>query len=107
MRPVALLAAALVAAPSIAFAQSPSPAGLDPASVRMLAAGCANCHGTDGITQGGMPNLAGQQRDYLIRTMQDFKQGKRPATIMHQLAKGYTDEQIEAISTYFSRIKPK
>jgi len=48
-----------------------------------------------------MPNLAGQQRAYLAQQMQDFKTGKRPATIMHQLAKGYTDEQIDALAAYF------
>ena len=100
--PARSLAAALIAVPIGAFAQS-----LDPQSVRLLAAGCANCHGTSGVSQGGMPNLAGQQRDYLVRTMKEFKEGKRPATIMHQLAKGYTDEQIEALATYFSQVRAK
>jgi cytochrome c553 len=39
--------------------------------------------------------------------MRDFKTGVRPATIMHQLAKGYTDEQIEALAAYFSAQKAK
>jgi cytochrome c553 len=34
--------------------------------------------------------------------MQDFKAGKRPATIMHQIAKGYSDEQIGALAAYLS-----
>jgi len=37
----------------------------------------------------------------------DFKTGKRPATIMHQLAKGYTDEQIDALAAYFSAQKAR
>ena len=49
-----------------------------------------------------MPNLAGQQRSYLVQQMQDFRAGKRPATIMHQIARGYTDEQIDALAAYFS-----
>lgn len=52
-----------------------------------------------------MPRLAGLDRNYLIRQMQDFKIGKRPATIMHQLAKGYSDEQIELIADYFAAQK--
>jgi len=51
----------------------------------------------------GDASLAGQQRTHLVQQMQDFKTGKRPATIMHQIAKGYTDEQIEALAAYFSR----
>jgi cytochrome c553 len=37
--------------------------------------------------------------------MQDFKAGRKPATIMHQLAKGYSDDQIQAIAAYFAAQK--
>ena len=37
--------------------------------------------------------------------MKEFKSGARPATLMHQLAKGYSDEQIEAIAAYFAAQK--
>jgi len=59
------------------------------------------------VSQQGMPNLAGQQRDYLVQQMQDFRAGKRPATIMHQIAKGYSDEQIDALAAYFSAQKSR
>jgi cytochrome c553 len=49
-----------------------------------------------------MPPLAGLDKNYIILQMQDFKSSKRPATIMHQLAKGYSDEQIELMAEYFS-----
>lgn len=74
---------------------------------RNLAAACANCHGTNGTALQGMPVLAGQQKTYLAQRMQDFKAGRRPATIMHQIAKGYSDEQIEALAAYFSAQKPR
>jgi len=89
------------------FALSVLAQGTDPKLGRNLAAACANCHGTNGVSQQGMPNLAGQQRAYLVQQMQDFKTGKRPATIMHQLAKGYSDEQIEALAAYFSAQKAR
>jgi len=89
------------------FALSALAQGADPSLARNLAAACANCHGTNGMSVQGMPNLAGQQRTYLVQQMQDFKTGKRPATIMHQLAKGYTDEQIEALAAYFSAQKAR
>lgn len=75
-------------------------------SARMLAANCANCHGTTGNARGAMPSLAGRDRTYIIEQMQAFRDGKRPATIMHQLAKGYTDQQVELIADFFSRQKP-
>src|SRR5258708_13363149 len=66
------------------FALSALAQGADPNLGRNLAAACANCHGTNGVSLQGMPNLAGQQRTYLMQQMQDFKTGKRPATIMHR-----------------------
>ncbi|HEY6280349.1 MAG TPA: c-type cytochrome [Burkholderiales bacterium] len=77
-------------------------AAADPNYARNLAANCANCHGTDGKSAGVMPPLAGLDKNYIILQMQDFKSSKRPATIMHQLAKGYSDEQIELMAEYFS-----
>jgi len=74
-----------------------------PANTGYLAANCANCHGTTGNAKGAMPSLAGQQKAQIVEQMKAFRDGKRPATIMHQLAKGYTDPQIEAIADHFSR----
>ena len=76
---------------------------------RNLAAQCANCHGTNGNAQpGGFP-LAGRERKYIVDQMTAFKSGARtgPAsTIMHQIAKGYTDEQIALMADYFAAQKP-
>ena len=77
----------------------------DPNQARLLASNCANCHGTDGRSQGGMPALTGLTKPYIIQQMMDYKSGKSTGTIMHQLAKGYTDAQIEALATYFSSVK--
>jgi cytochrome subunit of sulfide dehydrogenase len=108
-----LVITTLIAAGASAFAQSAPPAAA-PAAVTpvptttnaaYLAANCANCHGSKGQAVGGMPSLAGQSRDYLIKQMQDFRDGKRPATIMHQLSKGYTDEQIALMADFFSKQK--
>ncbi len=67
-----------------------------------LAANCANCHGTKGNAQGAMPSLAGLKASYISEQMRAFRDGKRPATIMHQLSKGYTDAQIDAMAGYFA-----
>ena len=79
----------------------------DPGIARSLAANCTACHGTDGRSVGGVPpSLAGRDKGELLQTMKDFKAGKRPATVMHQHAKGYSDEQLELISNYFGSVKP-
>ncbi|MDD2809630.1 hypothetical protein [Rhodoferax sp.] len=52
-----------------------------------------------------MESLAGKPKDDLLTKMQDFKSGKKPATLMHQIAKGYSDTQIDQLASYFSALK--
>lgn len=73
--------------------------------VRVWAAACANCHGTDGRAVPGMDALAGKPKTEIEQKMLDFKNGRRPATIMHQISKGYSDEQIAQIAEYFAAQK--
>ena len=96
------LMAALVAA----VATSAHAQGADPNFARNAAAACANCHGTNGVSKGGMPTLAGQPKAELVRKMQAYKDGTLPGTIMPQLAKGYSATDIEAISGWFAAQKP-
>lgn len=73
-----------------------------------LYATCAACHGTSGTPSGSaLPALAGQPKDALVASMRAFKGGTRPATIMQQIAKGYSDEQIEQIAAYLAGVKVK
>jgi sulfide dehydrogenase cytochrome subunit len=75
-------------------------------SGQRLYATCAACHGTNGAGSGSaLPVLAGQPKDALAQSLRDFKSGTRPATIMHQIAKGYTEEQIEQIAAYLAMQK--
>ncbi len=69
---------------------------------RNLAATCANCHGTNGQAKGDMKPLAGLSADKIVAMVADYKSGAQPATIMHQISKGYTDEQIRLVAAYFA-----
>jgi cytochrome c553 len=77
----------------------------DATHIRSLAATCAACHGTNGMAQPGMVSLAGQSKEALQQKMLYYKSGALPATLMHQLAKGYSDEQIEQLASYFAAQK--
>ncbi|WP_141396427.1 c-type cytochrome [Polaromonas sp. AET17H-212] len=105
MRIKIYLAAALLmgGATSATVAQDASAA----LHTRALAATCANCHGTDGRTVDGsaIPSLVGMPKSYMIMQFNAFKDGSRPATVMHQLSKGFTDQQIDSIATYFAATK--
>ena len=69
---------------------------------RNLAATCANCHGTNGQARGDMKPLAGLAAPLIIAALADYKSGARPATVMQQIAKGYTDAQIKLVADYFA-----
>lgn len=97
--------AALVLAGALGTAQAEVKA--DPNLARDLAATCANCHGTDGrpVPGSGSEALAGMEKDKLMQKLRDFRTGARPATIMQQIAKGYTEAQLETIAAYFAARK--
>ncbi len=89
---------------TLAGSVAAQPATADPVA-RSYAATCANCHGTNGQARGAMVPLAGLPKELIVTQMKAFKEGTRPATIMHQIAKGYTDEQIDLIAGYFATQK--
>ena len=92
-------AAALLWAAPAALAQD--------TNARNLAAPCAICHGTQGTPAPGSPliPLAGLPREHIATQMRAFRDGTRPASVMHQIAKGYSDAQIDAIAGWFSSQK--
>jgi sulfide dehydrogenase cytochrome subunit len=97
---IPLVLAAAVALPLTALAQ-----GSNPNLGRNLAATCAGCHNTNGKSVNGMPSIAGLPREVMLNTLREFRDGKRPATVMHQHAKGYTDAQLELIAAYYAAQK--
>jgi cytochrome c553 len=100
IRPKHLAALAALAAAGM-FHAAPASAQ-DVHLARNLAATCANCHGTNGVARGDMKTLAGVSADKILAQLADFRSGAQPATIMHQIVKGYTDDQLRLIAEYFA-----
>ncbi len=71
----------------------------------VLASTCFSCHGTDGKSAGSIPAINGIPADSLRRSLHEFRDGRRPATVMDRHAKAYSDEEIASIADYLSRIK--
>ena len=70
---------------------------------RNLAAVCANCHGTEGQARGNLIKpLAGMPADKIVAAMAGFRSGALPATVMHQIAQGFGDDQVKAIAAYYA-----
>lgn len=72
---------------------------------RAWAASCAACHGTQGVSQGGIPSIAGVDKATLLDKLKAYRDGKLPATVMHQHAKGYTDAELDRLAAYFAAQK--
>jgi cytochrome c553 len=89
------------------FAATSAAQATDPNLARNLAATCANCHGTNGnaVKGAGLDSLAGLDKAKALQKLADFRSGDKPASIMHQISKGYTDEQLDLITTYFAAQK--
>ena len=91
------------------FAAGTAAQAADPNLGRNLAATCANCHGTNGkalaAPGSGLEPLAGVPKATTLQKLIDFRNGDKPASIMHQIAKGYTDEQLALIAAYFAAQK--
>ena len=93
-----------------AFAQQPAPPtpsfaapNLSEAGVRSMAASCTPCHGTGGRPAPGSSVAALAGRDDIAGKMREFKEGKREATIMNQIAKGFSDAEVDALAAHFAR----
>lgn len=93
-----------------AAAAAPSPLNVasdEPLRGDVMAHSCAACHGTHGQLgdEAFMP-LAGMPVEQFVRTMKDFRDGKRPATLMGHVARGFTDAQLLAMAEFFAAQKP-
>ncbi|MFO1372432.1 MAG: cytochrome C [Candidatus Competibacteraceae bacterium] len=80
-------------------AQAQPPAG------RLLAAQCAQCHGTDGKAVGDMENLAGNNAQELFNEMLEMKYSTNMGDIMHRQAKGYDESQLSLIAQYYASLR--
>jgi sulfide dehydrogenase cytochrome subunit len=78
-----------------------SAAGLN---VEGLASTCNNCHGLNGVSVGkAMPSIGGLPEIYLKQLMLQWKSGERFSASMGRLLKGYSDEEIGALASYFAQ----
>lgn len=73
--------------------------------ITLAADSCAGCHGTDGQSRGAMPAFNTKTGAELKTLLREYKTGKREATVMDRIVKGYSDEQLDAMVDYFAKKK--
>jgi len=83
-----------IAAAVVASAESPAGA-----------AACSGCHPASTRVTSPVPRLAGRDAAAIVKAMQDFRSGTRAGTVMDRIAKGFTDEEIQAIAAWYATQK--
>jgi cytochrome c553 len=66
------------------------------------ATSCTGCHPATSRGTSPVPRLAGLERAAIVKAMQDFRAGQRAGTVMDRIAKGFTDDEIQAIAAWFA-----
>jgi cytochrome c553 len=92
----ALAAAIGMASIAAAVASAEPPAG---------AAACSGCHPASPRVASPVPRLTGVDQAAIVRALLEFRSGQRPATVMDRIAKGFTDEEIQALAAWFATQK--
>ncbi|KDR44132.1 cytochrome C [Caballeronia glathei] len=96
---MAALAAACVTSTSFAA---------DVKTGRAKAVQCQACHGMDGLAKvPEAPNLAGQNEDYLVKALKDFRSGARQNEMMSVVAKPLSDADIANLAAFYHSLGPK
>ena len=91
---IRLIAAILIFATSAFAAEAPPGA-----------ASCSGCHPAGKTVASPVPQLNGRDAAQTVTAMQEFHSGKRPATVMDRIAKGFTDDETAAIAAWYAAQK--
>jgi len=79
-----------------------SQAMADMASGEVLANTCFSCHGTDGNSAGAMPTISGKSEQFIVDQLRAFKTADPDVTVMGRIAKGFSDDEINALAQFFA-----
>lgn len=92
----------IVSAFALLVISASTPVNADMASSAILAGTCYSCHGTGGISAGAMPSINGKPAKLLELDLKAFRDGTKESTVMQRIAKGFSDDEIKAISKYLA-----
>ncbi len=91
------------AAPAPQMVEKP----VTPAAAANMANNCFACHGPNGVSPGSIPSLHSLTANNMAELLKAFKSGQRPSTVMGRHARGYTNTEIEAISSHIAGLNKK
>lgn len=85
--------------PGVAGSETPNIKGM------RVRGNCMSCHGVAGkVVNLSWPNLAGQNKNYLLKQLMAFRDGTRHSPIMNVIANEYTEQQLKDVAEYYSQL---
>ena len=83
------------------------PAGDANAGKAVAERDCKACHGLDGKgIAPGIPNLAAQREAYLLASLKEYKEGKRPHAALRDMMANMSDADLRNVAAYFAGLPP-
>ena len=76
-----------------------------PADAPPGALSCSGCHPAARTAVCAVPRLIGRNPADIVAAMQAFKSGQVPSTVMDRIAKGFSDDEVKAIATWYGAQK--
>jgi sulfide dehydrogenase cytochrome subunit len=105
-RQLGTLAVVFLVAPSLYHAAAQA-SSVSKEAAAIMAQNCYTCHGPKGVSPGTIPSLHNLRANNIAELLKAFRDGTRPSTVMGRHAKGYTDEQIQALAEYIAEHNKK
>jgi sulfide dehydrogenase cytochrome subunit len=66
------------------------------------ASSCTGCHAAKRIPDSVIPRIAGRKASDIVQYMREYRSGAWPSSVMGRIAKGFDDQQIDAIAAWFA-----
>ena len=66
------------------------------------ASSCTGCHAPKHVADSVIPRIAGRKADDIVKFMREYRSGAWPSSVMGRIAKGFDDQQIDAIAAWFA-----
>ena len=63
---------------------------------------CTGCHAAKRIPDSVIPRIAGRKASDIVQFMREYRSGAWPSSVMGRIAKGFDDQQIDAIAAWFA-----
>lgn len=66
------------------------------------ASSCTGCHAPKTVADSVIPHIAGRKAADIVTFMREYRSGAWPSSVMGRIAKGFDDQQTEAIAAWFA-----